>query len=33
MQTVHMCRKGEAAPAADHVVGNLLELVDLLNEA
>ena len=29
-QTVHMCRHGEAAPAADHVVGSLLELADLL---
>ena len=33
MQTVHMCRSGEPAPAADHVVGNLLALVDLLNGA
>ncbi len=33
MQTVHMCRKSDPAPAADHVVGNLLELVDLLNDA
>ena len=32
MQTVHMCRQGEPAPAADHVVGSLLELVELLNE-
>ncbi len=33
MQTVHMCRQGEPATAADHVVGNLLELAGLLNEA
>jgi phosphoglycolate phosphatase-like HAD superfamily hydrolase len=33
MQTVHMCRQGEPAPDADHVVGNLLELADLLNGA
>ena len=33
MQTVHMCRKGDPAPAAGHVVGDLLELVELLNKA
>ncbi len=33
MQTVHMCRQGDAAPAADHVAGSLLALVDLLNGA
>lgn len=33
MRTVHMCRKGEPAPAADHVVGSLLELAELLNGA
>lgn len=32
-RAVHMCRQGEPAPAADHVVGNLLEVVDLLREA
>ncbi len=32
-QTAHMCRKGDAAPAADHVAGSLLALVDLLNGA
>ena len=32
-RAVHMCRQGDAAPAADHVVSNLLELVDLLSEA
>ena len=31
MRTVHMRRNGDLAPAADHVVGSLLELVDLLN--
>ena len=36
MRTVHMCRRGEPATAepaaaAGHAVGNLLELVDLLN--
>ena len=31
-RTVHMCRQGEPAPAADYVVSNLLELVDLLDE-
>ena len=33
MQTVHMCRQGDPAPGADHVVANLLELVDLLSGA
>jgi HAD superfamily hydrolase (TIGR01509 family) len=33
MRTVHMCRQGEPAPAADHVVSSLLELVDLLRNA
>jgi HAD superfamily hydrolase (TIGR01509 family) len=33
MQAVHMCRQGEPAPAADHVVGSLLELGELLTEA
>ena len=38
MQTVHMCRQGtpataEPAAAAGHVVGTLLELVDLLSGA
>ena len=28
--TVHMCRQGEPAAAADHVVANLYELVELL---
>ncbi len=33
LQTVHMCRQSEPATTAGHVVGSLLELVDLLNEA
>ena len=32
MQTVHMCRQGEPAPAAGHVVGGMLKLVDLLKK-
>ncbi len=31
-RVVHLCRQGDPAPAADHVVANLFELVDLLNE-
>ena len=31
-RTVHMCRQGEPAPAADHVIGNLFELVALVEK-
>ena len=32
-RTVHLCRTGDPAPAASHVVRDLLELVELLSES
>ena len=33
MQTAHMCRQGDPAAAGGHVVGGMLEFVDLLKKA